>query len=132
MARLLAAPALCLALHYRLLHPDGTWHWLAATCTSLFHDPTVQGLVTIARDITAPKRAEAAVRASEERLRRALAIETVGVIFFDPEGPITDANAAFFRMIGYRREALAHGHLRWDVLTPPEFLPASRAAIDEL
>ena len=37
----------------------------------------------------------------EERLRRAISIETVGVLFFRLDGRILDANAAFERMSGY-------------------------------
>ena len=40
----------------------------------------------------------AGLRESEERFRRALEIETVGVIFFNTEGTITDANDAFLGM----------------------------------
>jgi PAS domain S-box-containing protein len=47
--------------------------------------------------------AEEALRASEERFRRAMGIGTVGVLFFGLDGRITDANAAFERMSGYSR-----------------------------
>ena len=43
---------------------------------------------------------EAELRSSEARLRRTLEIETVGVIYFAPDGRITDANSAFLRMSG--------------------------------
>ncbi|HEX8550194.1 MAG TPA: PAS domain S-box protein [Abditibacteriaceae bacterium] len=73
-------------------------------------------------------RADAALRESEERMRRALSIETVGVLFFGLDGRIHDANAAFQRMCGYTVEELrttAH----WKKLTAPEFIePTMRSA----
>jgi PAS domain S-box-containing protein len=77
-------------------------------------------------------RSEAALRQSEERLQRALAIETVGVMFFKPDGRITDANEAFLRMSGYTRTDVAQESIRWDVMTPHEFMEESRKAIEEL
>ncbi len=86
----------------------------------------------LARDITERKRAEAALAESEARFRQALEIETVGVIFLDTGGLITDANDAFLEMGGYGREDLEAGGLRWDELTPPEWMPASLRAKVEL
>ncbi|MDQ3894652.1 MAG: PAS domain S-box protein [Actinomycetota bacterium] len=76
--------------------------------------------------------AEGAVRKSEERLQKVLSVETVGVIFFSPDGAITGANDAFLRMGGYTREDLDEGRLRWDRLTPPEWMPETRRALEEL
>ena len=75
---------------------------------------------------------EARLRRSEERFRRVAEIETVGVIFFDAEGRITDGNAAFLRMSGFAREELEAGLLRWDELTPPEWMPRTLSALEEL
>jgi PAS domain S-box-containing protein len=83
-------------------------------------------------DITARKRAEEALRASEARLQRSFSIDTVGVIFFDLAGTIRDANDAFLRMGGYSREDLAAGRLRWDELTPPEFREVTLLSRQEL
>jgi PAS domain S-box-containing protein len=75
-------------------------------------------------------RAEAALRASEERLRRALSIETVGVLFFRLDGTILDANAALERLTGHTTEEL-RAIRHWEVLTPPEFMAATeRTAAD--
>jgi PAS domain S-box-containing protein len=75
---------------------------------------------------------EARLRRSEERFRRISEIETVGVIFFDTEGRITDGNAAFLRMSGFTREDLEAGLLRWDELTPPEWMAQTLRSIEEL
>jgi PAS domain S-box-containing protein len=83
------------------------------------------------QDVTAHREAEEELRESEERLRQALEIETVGVLFFKVDGSITDANEAFLGMSGYSREDLAEGLLRWDDMTPPEWMPHSLKAIEE-
>jgi PAS domain S-box-containing protein len=77
-------------------------------------------------------RAEAALRASEARFRTALEIETVGAIYFDMTGKLTDANDAFLRMSGYDREDLEAGRLTWQNLTPPEWIEGSMRAFAEL
>jgi PAS domain S-box-containing protein len=87
--------------------------------------------VGIVQNIDDRKRAEEALRMSEERLRRAIEIETVGIIFFKTDGSITDANDAFLRMSGYGREDLAKRVLRWDEMTPREWMPHSLKAIEE-
>ncbi|HEV7265292.1 MAG TPA: PAS domain S-box protein [Falsiroseomonas sp.] len=75
---------------------------------------------------------EARLRRSEERFRRVAEIGTVGVIFFDTEGRITDGNAAFLRMSGFTREDLDAGLLRWDQLTPPEWMARTLVGLEEL
>jgi PAS domain S-box-containing protein len=77
-------------------------------------------------------RAEEALRQSEERLQKALSIQTVGVIFFDLAGSINDANEAFCHMSGYAREDFIRGGVRWDVLTPAEFMDATLTSREEL
>jgi PAS domain S-box-containing protein len=57
----------------------------------------------------------------EARIRRLVDSNIVGIIIFHLEGRIMDANEAFLRMVGYDRDDLASGRMRWDVLTPPEW-----------
>ncbi|HEX6175162.1 MAG TPA: PAS domain S-box protein [Candidatus Binatia bacterium] len=87
--------------------------------------------VGIVQNIEDRKRAEQALQASQERLSRAIQIETVGVIFFRTDGRVTDANDAFLRMSGYSRSDLQLGLVRWDRMTPPEWMPQSLRAVEE-
>lgn len=68
-------------------------------------------------------RAEDELQKSDERLKKAFSIETVGVIFFKPESEITGANDAFLKMTGYSRDSLQNGQVRWKDLTPEESQP---------
>ena len=77
------------------------------------------------------KKAETALRESEERFRRAFQIDTVGIIFLNAEGQITEANDAFLAMSGFSREDEKAGRLRCDEMTPPEWTSVSLRAIEE-
>lgn len=113
------------------LRKDGSRFYVSGSLFPLYRDGTLEGYVKIARDLTERKQAEEALRRSEARLQQAISIETVGIIFFKPEGAITESNDAFLRMSGYSREALQAGELTWDAMTPPEFMPQSLQAIEE-
>lgn len=82
-------------------------------------------------DIHKHKSAEEKVRKSKERLQKAITIPTVGVIFFDLDGRIHDANEAFQRMSGYTLEEFQNGRVRWDELTPPEFTEVTQKSLEE-
>ena len=69
-------------------------------------------------------------RDSEQRFRRARDRNRRGHLFHRG-GQITDANDAFFRMCGFSRQDVAAGLVRWDKLTPPEWLPQSERPVAE-
>jgi PAS domain S-box-containing protein len=81
-------------------------------------------------DLTRRRRAEEALRRSEERLRGAFAIKTVGALFWGQDFRLTQVNDAFLGMTGFsREEALGK---TWQELTPEEFHPASWRAVEEV
>jgi PAS domain S-box-containing protein len=45
----------------------------------------------------------------------------IGIIIADREGRILEANDAFLRIVGYDREDLVSGRVRWTELSPPEW-----------
>lgn len=63
-------------------------------------------MLAIVRDITKRKRAEAALRESEERFRRAFEDAAVGVALVGTDGVFIDANAALCSMLGYEKDDL--------------------------
>ncbi len=85
----------------------------------------------ISTDITERKQAEEALRSSEARFRRLFESNIVGVIFADFSGQITDANDLFLQMVGYTRQELLAGNMRWDTMTPPEYRDRDRDAIQQ-
>jgi len=71
------------------------------------------------------------LRETETTLKRVLSIDTVGVLFFDLQGRVLDANAAFEQMSGYRKDELRHLP-GWHVLTPAEFRETTEGHAAEL
>lgn len=92
----------------------------------------VDRLAAVFTDVTERKRAEEALVASEQRLRKMIEIETVGVVFFDLNGGITGANDAFLAMIGHTRDELERGEVRYEKLTRPEWRWRDEQTIAEL
>ena len=119
-------------LEFRITLKDGRERWLYSR-GGVIRDASGKALRAhgASIDVSERKRAEEKLRESEGRLRRAIEIETVGVIFFKTDGSIIDANDAFLRMSGYGREDLVEGLVRWDEMTPPEWMPHSLNAIEE-
>jgi PAS domain S-box-containing protein len=81
------------------------------------------------RDITARVAREEALRESAARLRRLWESSIIGVMIATADGGIRDANDAILRMIGYTREEVAAGEVRWSDLTPPEYRSRDEAGI---
>jgi two-component system CheB/CheR fusion protein len=94
-------------------------------------DGAGSGVAITFTDISELKTTEA-LRESEAQLRAVLDIRTVGVIFFDFFGGITDANDAFLTMVGFTREDLRAGRVRYEELTPPEWLWKNPEVLEEL
>jgi len=57
----------------RLRHRDGGWRWTEGVGTNLLGEPTINGIIVNARDVTDRRRAEDLLRESEQRF--ALAVE---------------------------------------------------------
>jgi PAS domain S-box-containing protein len=121
-------------VEHRIRAADGSYRWFLVRAEPL--RDAASGQVSqwfgSSIDIHDRKQAEEAVRHSEERLQKALSIDTVGVLFFDLSGGIHDSNAAFERMSGHSRAELARGQAYLDGLTAPEFIPATHRAIEQL
>ena len=83
-------------------------------------------------DVTERNRAGVAVRKSEERLRRVLETDAVGVLFFDEAGTLIDANEVFLHMTGYTRREVEARELTWRSMTPPEWIDASAEEMSRL
>jgi len=87
-------------------------------------------IAAFALDITERKRAEEALLESNERLKKVLEVENVGVMFWDlTSGCMTDANDAFLNLMGYSRSEVEARELTWQKLTPPEYVDLSLAEI---
>jgi PAS domain S-box-containing protein len=68
----------------------------------------------------------------EAKIRRLVDANIIGILIFDFQGRILEANDAFLRMICYDRDDLAAGRLRWTELTPMEWSDSDARAVVEL
>jgi PAS domain S-box-containing protein len=68
----------------------------------------------------------------EAQIRRLVNANIIGIVIFEFEGRILEANDAFLRMLGYDREDLASGRLRWTEMTPPEWRRRDAQTVAEL
>jgi PAS domain S-box-containing protein len=68
----------------------------------------------------------------EQRIRRLVESNIVGVFSGDVGGGIHDANDEMLRIVGYAREDLVAGRINWQEMTPPEFREVTARAQDEL
>ena len=78
------------------------------------------------------ERIEEALRASEAKFRRVSESNMIGIMFWDLNGTVTDANEAFLNMIGYTRDELVEGKIKWDEITRPELRHLDTLAIQEM
>ncbi len=82
------------------------------------------------------EKAEAEVRklasGLEAKIRRLVEANVVGIVMWNLQGAITEANEAFLHMVQYAREDIASGRVRWTDLTPAEWRGRDERAVADL
>lgn len=100
----------------RYRRKDGELIWVSVNASYVpASEASRAGFASIIVDINDRKRAEQALRASEERWRRVFETSSVGIATSDESLRVATANAAFQRMIGYSEIELRK--MRWIDLT---------------
>lgn len=84
-------------------------------------DGSVEAVTGSTKDITARKRAEDALRESEERFSAAFAHAPVAMVLTTPEGQCVEVNQAYLDMLGFTREEVFS--VGFDHFTHPDDLP---------
>jgi PAS domain S-box-containing protein len=89
------------------------------------------GLTVFSREVTSRHRLEEALRHSEERFRRVIESNIIGVAVGTGE-VVAEANDVFLNMIGYTRTELVTQQIRWREFSPAEFDEVDEGAAREL
>lgn len=108
--------------------PSGELCWLSINAQPLFRDGTdgkPYGVVTTFTDISERRRAEDALRRSEQEFHTIFDHAAIGMVLIDPAGHPLRSNPAFLSMLGYRDRELAE--LTLADLTHPEDVALDRA-----
>ena len=97
-------------------------------------DGEIIGCVVTLTDITERKKTEEKLQYAYSRLRTFFdrKIDGIGIVIANADGDILEANDYYLRILGFSREELEAGVVRWLEATPPEWLPADEKAITEL
>ncbi len=117
--------------HRIVKHSNGEVRIVHEKCEH-FRDEAGQIIRSIGmvHDITERKRAEEALRLSEEKFRSAFADATIGFAMTLPDGRFVDANPAYCRLTGYEIEELQT--MNFSSLIHPEDRPENMQLISQI
>ena len=119
-------------MEHRLRRHDGVYRNMSVRAVPSFDaQGNIVEWVGMHTDITDQLEAEQAVRESQARFQKLYDSDLIGIGFPDSQGAILDCNDALLRTIGYTREDLNDGLVRWDLMTPPEYRDLDLAHIRE-
>ena len=119
-------------LQVRLTTASGAQRWVRTVGVPEVQDGHVVRVYGTIQDLTDLHQAQEELRAANQRLRRFVESDIVGVVIARPTGEIVEANDYYLDLIGYSRDELVAGAVDWRALTPPEWLPADERALVEL
>jgi PAS domain S-box-containing protein len=91
---------------FRVRHKDGSERVLEGVGRNIFKNPSVAGFVMNVRDVTDHRRAEQAIRESEEKHRTIIETMQEGYYEVDIKGNLTFFNESMREILGYEREEL--------------------------
>ena len=111
----------------------GVRFWANVMTMALKNDNgNLQGFARVVRDFSDRQRRDQELRLSRTRPRPLLSASTTAAIVSGEFDQAAEANDTFLELVGYSRDDLLAGHLRWPRLTPPEYLALDELAHEEV
>jgi PAS domain S-box-containing protein len=110
---------------YRLLLADGRIKYVHAIAHAVQNASGNREFVGAVTDITERK-------TTEDKIRRLVDANILGIFIWNLEGAIVEANEAFPRMLQYDRDDLVSRRMLWADLTPPEWRERDERALASL
>jgi PAS domain S-box-containing protein len=117
---------------YRVKGIDGKYKWVLAAGKVEYADENSPKLFSgFLLDITDRKRTEEALAESEAKFRRVSESNMLPLAFWTVEGTITEGNDAFLDMLGYTKEDLNSGKIRWKDYVVEDEMPLHTIQIEK-
>ena len=108
----------------KLIRKDGSPLWVSVSAKGFFDDAgKFEGSVGMFTDITDRKRAEEALRESEERFRSAFDDSAVAMALVGPDARLLKVNDAFCRLLGFEKSEM-EGSTFLDFTYPDDMEPS--------
>jgi PAS domain S-box-containing protein len=95
-------------------------------------DRRLERIVGTFQDVTERRRAEEEARLADGRRRRFFEANIVGTVVAQADGPVTEANDYWLRLVGRTRAELASGGIDRALVTAPECSSADAQSLDEV
>ena len=106
---------------YRIVRPDGSVRWVSDSGFAIRDENgQVVRIAGIAEDITERKRAEVALRESEERFRELAELMPETIFEVNLEGQLTFVNRNAYNYFGYTQADLKRGLSSFDMIIPAD------------
>ncbi|WP_208028231.1 PAS domain S-box protein [Rhabdothermincola sediminis] len=131
LAEVMSEPQSRASLQARVLHADGTYRWAEAVAVNLLDHDAVRAVVINIRDVTDQKRAEEALRASEERFRSLVRFSGSVVQILDDDARVRWCSPSAVEVIGYTDDELL-GAWVGDYAHPDDLKAATEAFLTAL
>ena len=108
-------------MRYRLRRADGVYRWMSSGAEPMREeDGRIVQWYGLCHDIDDQMRLYSELEEREAKIRRLVDSDIIGIVIWDLDGRLIDANDAFLRIVQYEREDLQAG-LGWFDMTPPEW-----------
>ncbi len=119
-------------VEYRYRHKNGSWRVLQSLGRNLLGHPLVNGILLSTRDVTEPRNMEAALRASEERVKLAHQAARIGDWEYDFRTETGTSSEENLRICGLEGQTAAITPSHFYELVHPDDCDTVRAAADDV